>query len=184
MAGKKSARGSEGSERWELKDIERLIDLLIDREISEFEMEKDGLKVRILRRNAAGTLSAHPASGHANPVSAPTGEEAQPAPVHHHEKALKEPAAEETADGFHILKSPIVGTYYASPSPETPPFVKVGDIVHAGQVLCIVEAMKLINEIEAEVAGEIVRVYIESGQPVEYGQPLFAIKPTANAVKS
>ncbi len=75
------------------------------------------------------------------------------------------------------MKSPIVGTFYSSPSPNAPPFVKVGDAVQIGQVLCIIEAMKLMNELEAEVAGEIVRVYVENGQPVEYGQSLFAIEP-------
>ena len=79
---------------------------------------------------------------------------------------------------MHALKSPIVGTYFAAPSPDAPPFVNVGDRVHVGQVLCIVEAMKLMNEIESEFAGEIVRIHVENGQPVEYGQPLFTIKPS------
>ena len=77
----------------------------------------------------------------------------------------------------HIVKSPIVGTFYTSPSPDAAPFVKVGDRVSKGQVICIVEAMKLMNEIEADVTGEVVRVLVENGQPVEYGQPLFAIRP-------
>jgi len=76
------------------------------------------------------------------------------------------------------MKSPIVGTFYAAPAPNAPPFVKVGDTVQVGQVLCIIEAMKLMNELEAEVAGEVVRVYVENGQPVEYGQSLFAIEPS------
>ena len=76
------------------------------------------------------------------------------------------------------MKSPIVGTFYAAPAPNAPPFAKVGDVVQLGQVLCIIEAMKLMNELESEVAGEIVRIYVESGQPVEYGQSLFAIKPS------
>jgi len=76
------------------------------------------------------------------------------------------------------MKSPIVGTFYAAPAPDAPPFAKIGDVVQLGQVLCIIEAMKLMNELESEVAGEIVRIYVESGQPVEYGQSLFAIKPS------
>jgi len=84
----------------------------------------------------------------------------------------------ESAEDVFIIKSPIVGTFYASPAPNAPPFVKLHDSVQVGQVLCIVEAMKLMNEIESEVAGEIARIYIESGQPVEYGQPLFAIMPS------
>jgi acetyl-CoA carboxylase biotin carboxyl carrier protein len=79
-------------------------------------------------------------------------------------------------EGLHIIKSPIVGTFYGSPAPNALPFVKLGDVVRVGQVLCIIEAMKLMNEIESEAAGEIVRTYVESGQPVEYGQSLFAIK--------
>jgi acetyl-CoA carboxylase biotin carboxyl carrier protein len=87
------------------------------------------------------------------------------------------PAAEAGPEaGAHIVKSPIVGTFYAAPSPDADPFVKVGDRVSSGQVLCIVEAMKLMNEIESDFAGEIVKVFVNSGQPVEYGQALFAIK--------
>jgi acetyl-CoA carboxylase biotin carboxyl carrier protein len=84
----------------------------------------------------------------------------------------------ESIEDLYIIKSPIVGTFYNAPSPNAPPFVKAGDVVHAGQVLCIIEAMKLMNDIESEVAGEIVRIYAENGQPVEYGQSLFAIKPS------
>src|SRR5208283_3923911 len=87
-----------------------------------------------------------------------------------------EPAAEST-EGLFIMKSPIVGTFYSSPAPNSPPFVKVGDSVQVGQVICIIEAMKLMNELEVEVAGQIVRAYVENGQPVEYGQSLFAIEP-------
>ena len=84
----------------------------------------------------------------------------------------------ESPEGLHLIKSPIVGTFYSAPAPNAPPFVKLGDVVQVGQVLCIIEAMKLMNEIESEVAGELVRVYVENGQPVEYGQSLFAIKPS------
>jgi acetyl-CoA carboxylase biotin carboxyl carrier protein len=84
---------------------------------------------------------------------------------------------------LHIIKSPIVGTFYAAASPEAQPFVKVGDAVQEGKVVCIVEAMKLMNEIEADVSGDIVRVLVENGQPVEYGQPLFAVRPTKSKKK-
>ena len=91
--------------------------------------------------------------------------------------APEAPAAEaDPWAGAHIVKSPIVGTFYESPSPGSPPFVKVGDVVEVGQVLCIVEAMKLMNEIESDAAGEIVNAFAKRGQPVEYGQPLFAMK--------
>jgi acetyl-CoA carboxylase biotin carboxyl carrier protein len=89
-----------------------------------------------------------------------------------------ETAPAETLEDVHIIKSPIVGTFYSAPSPSAPPFVNVGDVVQVGQPLCIIEAMKLMNEIESEVAGEIVRIYVENGQPVEYGQSLFAIRPS------
>ena len=82
------------------------------------------------------------------------------------------------AEELHIVKSPIVGTYYAAPNPEAEPFVRVGDMVEAGQTVCIIEAMKLMNEIEADVSGEVVRILVENGQPVEYGEPLFALRPT------
>jgi acetyl-CoA carboxylase biotin carboxyl carrier protein len=91
--------------------------------------------------------------------------------------AASEPAA-ESAEGQFIMKSPIVGTFYAAPNPNAEPFAKVGDVVEVGQVLCIIEAMKLMNELESEVAGKVVRVYVENGQPVEYGQSLFAIEPS------
>ena len=157
---------------WTLKDIEKLLDLLTAREISEFEMEKDGLRLRIKRglaHESGATLPAHfPAPVRTEgtapaPASAPAATEEGPA---------------ELTEELHIIKSPIVGTYYGAPSPNAPPFVKPGDVIQVGQVLCIIEAMKLMNEIESEVAGEIVRMYVENGQPVEYGQSLFAIKPS------
>jgi acetyl-CoA carboxylase biotin carboxyl carrier protein len=86
-------------------------------------------------------------------------------------------AAADTQEGLHIVKSPIVGTFYESPSPGSPPFVKVGDTLEVGQVLCIVEAMKLMNEIECDIAGELVKKLVANGQPIEYGQELFAVRP-------
>jgi acetyl-CoA carboxylase biotin carboxyl carrier protein len=91
--------------------------------------------------------------------------------------ALDTPAAAEADTGLTVVKSPIVGTFYRTPDPNSPPFVSVGDRIRVGQVLCIIEAMKLMNEIEAEVAGEVVRIHHESGQPVQYGEPLFSIRP-------
>jgi len=111
-----------------------------------------------------------PAPVVAAPVAAPVAAVASAAPA-----AATAPAQEEEA-GLHIIKSPIVGTFYECPSPGSPPFVKVGDTVKTGQVLCIVEAMKLMNEIESEVSGEIAKCLVSNGQPVEYGQPLFAIR--------
>jgi acetyl-CoA carboxylase biotin carboxyl carrier protein len=149
----------------ELKD---LIEFLIEKDITEFELERGDVKVRIRRGSVEAAqapteriITVHPAPVAAVPPPPPAS---APAPV---------PAEEE----LHMVRSPIVGTYYESPSPGSPPFVKPGDSVEAGQVLCIVEAMKLMNEIEADVAGEIVKCLVKNGQPIEYGQELFAIRP-------
>ncbi len=176
----KSTRRDKGTENtWNLEELQSLIDLLEKREISEFEMEKAGMRIRIRRGNsrvegyapvfaADAAVSLPPRA----PRPAPPAEAGEAvAPTEH-------TVAGESTEGLYIVKSPIVGTFYASPAPNAPPFVKLGDHVDVGQVLCIIEAMKLMNEIESEVAGEIVRVYLENGQPVEYGQSLFAIKPS------
>jgi acetyl-CoA carboxylase biotin carboxyl carrier protein len=180
MPGKSRKQAKEGPERsWNLQEIQELIDLLVNREIREFEMEKGGVKIRIKRGNApAETLG--PESALNLPLeSSPQGfEPASPAEPLASAPRAEEARAPEPTEGLHIIKSPIVGTFYASPAPNAPPFVKVGDTVDVGQVLCIIEAMKLMNEIEAEVGGEIARIYVENGQPVEYGQSLFAIKPS------
>jgi acetyl-CoA carboxylase biotin carboxyl carrier protein len=89
------------------------------------------------------------------------------------------PPPSSPAEVLHVIKSPIVGTFYAAPNPESGPFVKVGDSVQAGQTVCIIEAMKLMNEIEADISGEVARIMVENGQPVEYGEPLFALRPTS-----
>jgi acetyl-CoA carboxylase biotin carboxyl carrier protein len=166
---------------WGLKDIEKLLDVLAGREITEFELEQHGVKIRVKRGNAHSTnpgiaepcFSAPPFSTLA-PAEPSRPAATTPVPP---AAAIAEPMAESTGD-LYVQKSPIVGTFYAAPAPNAPPFVKLGDMVQVGQVLCIIEAMKLMNELEAEVAGEIVRIYVENGQPVEYGQSLFAIKPS------
>jgi acetyl-CoA carboxylase biotin carboxyl carrier protein len=183
MPGKNSTRNAPGPGRaWSLEDIQELLDLLAGREITEFEMEQQGVKIRIRRGDAhvasptnANGYAPAPASVMITPSAAPPAVAA--APVSTPSPTAPEPALEST-EGLHVMKSPIVGTFYAAPAPNAPPFVKVGDTVQVGQVLCIIEAMKLMNELEAEVAGEVVRVYVENGQPVEYGQSLFAIEPS------
>ena len=163
----------------ELKELRELVEFLKANEIAEFDMEQDDLKVRI---KFAGEPAAAPAPAGgfdmaqlsrlmaSAPASAPV---AAAAPV---AATAAAPAPVPVEEPLHEVKSPIVGTFYESPSPGAEPFVKIGDQVEVGQVLCIVEAMKLMNEIEADVAGEVVRRIAASGQPVEYGQPLFAIK--------
>jgi acetyl-CoA carboxylase biotin carboxyl carrier protein len=169
MASKSPSRREREGSLWDLKEIEELIALLTERQIAEFEMEKAGMRIRI-RRGSGGEgfmTAALPVS--ASPLAAPPT---------HGKTAPAEASTEESTEGLYIVKSPIVGTFYAATAPNAPAFVKLGDTVQVGQVLCIIEAMKLMNEIESEVAGEVVRIYAENGQPVEYGQSLFAIKPS------
>lgn len=178
MPGKNPPRGKASSEPpWALKDIQQLIDVLIKREITEFELEKGGVRIRIKRGNAqsAPLVSTEGVLRSAS-LEVPVPPSPQPiaAPAVGH--APVEASAGESTEGLYIIKSPIVGTFYAAPAANAPPFVKLGDVVQVGQVLCIIEAMKLMNEIESEVTGEVVRIYVENGQPVEYGQSLFAIK--------
>jgi acetyl-CoA carboxylase biotin carboxyl carrier protein len=157
-----------------LDELRELVEFLKANEIAEFDMEREDLKVKIKFVGAApaaapagfdmAQLSRMMASAGSNPaVSAPIA-----APV----DAV--PAVVEEV--LHELKSPIVGTFYESPSPGSPTFVKIGDQVEVGQVLCIVEAMKLMNEIESDAAGTVVKILVENGQPVEYGQPLVILE--------
>ncbi len=160
-----------------LEELRELVEFLKANGIAEFDMEQDDLKVRI---KFAGEPAVAAAGGFdmaqlsrlmaSAPAAAPVA-----APAHAAPSAAAEFAA-ELEEKLHEVKSPIVGTFYESPSPGAPAFVKVGDQVEVGQVLCIVEAMKLMNEIESDVAGEVVKRIAASGQPVEYGQPLFAIR--------
>lgn len=179
MPVKKPSRSEEAeSDRsWELEEIQQLIDLLIKREVAEFELEKNGMRIRILRQASPGPASASVVNSSGDSASQPTDPVSAPATATLQESAAAESQPQAPSEDAHVLKSPMVGTFFASPSPDAPPFVAVGDRVSVGQVLCIVEAMKLMNEIESESAGEIVRIHVENGQPVEYGQPLFTIKP-------
>jgi acetyl-CoA carboxylase biotin carboxyl carrier protein len=176
MRGKNSTRNGAAPGRvWSLDEIQALLDLLAGREITEFEMEERGVKIRIRRGN---THASEDAAVHVPAMLTPSRppEKAVAASVSFFPPPAPAPAADST-EGLFIMKSPIVGTFYSAPAPSAPPFVKVGDTVQVGQILCIIEAMKLMNELEAEMAGEVVRVYVENGQPVEYGQSLFAIEP-------
>jgi acetyl-CoA carboxylase biotin carboxyl carrier protein len=161
-------------DRNKLEELRELVDFLKANGIAEFDMEQDDLKVRI---KFAGEPAAALAGGfdmaHLSRLMA-SASAAAPATAPPPSAAAE--LATEMEEKLHEVKSPIVGTFYESPSPGAPPFVKIGDQVEVGQVLCIVEAMKLMNEIEADVAGEVVRRIASSGQPVEYGQALFAIR--------
>jgi acetyl-CoA carboxylase biotin carboxyl carrier protein len=161
-----------GGEGVDLAEVERLLDFMAKHGLEEFEYERGGLRIR-LKKPAAHASPRHgtmPEIFVANPGPAA---EAPPAAA-----PAREAAAEAArSDDLHVVKSPIVGTFYEAPSPGAEPFVHIGDHVQSGQVLCIVEAMKLMNEIESDVAGEVMRIFVENGQPVEYGEPLFAIHP-------
>ena len=147
-----------------LKEIRELIDLVAERGLSGLEIERSGFRLRIEgRRPAVIEVPVPAAAAHAAPAA---GRPAAPA---------AEPLPEEDRN-VHVITSPIVGTFYRSASPEAEAFVDVGARVDKGQVLCIIEAMKLMNEIESDVDGEVVADLPENGQPVEYGEPLFAIR--------
>jgi acetyl-CoA carboxylase biotin carboxyl carrier protein len=151
-----------------LKEIKELVEFLIEKDVAEFELERGDVKLKIKRGQPAALFAPapSPAASHFSPASSVL------APA----VAAASAPAEAVEEELHVVKSPIVGTYYESPSPGSPPFIKPGDRVTQGQVLCIVEAMKLMNEIESDVAGEVVKILVNNGQPVEYGQPLFAVR--------
>jgi acetyl-CoA carboxylase biotin carboxyl carrier protein len=156
----------------DLDQIKQILDLVREHELSEFEIEHEGLRLKI-RKDANGTpiVSAH---GHASPPAV----SAAPAPGPVTASAGPASPAAEASDEIElaVVKSPIVGTFYRSPEPGAASFVDVGSTVKKGDVLCIIEAMKLMNEIDSEYDGEIVNVYIENGQAVQYGERLFAIR--------
>ena len=171
----------------DIDELKELIAFLKENEIAEFDLDRGDLKVRLKFASAIVPPAAPAASFDLASLarfmgSAPSG--AAPAPVAHLQAAAAPaapatpaaPAVEE--EKLHIIKSPIVGTFYESPSPGSSAFVSNGDRIEKGQVICIVEAMKLMNEIEADAAGEIVKRLVSNGQPVEYGQPLFAVRTT------
>ena len=156
----------------DMKDLRELIEFLKQYQVAEFDLDRGDIKIRLkfTQPAAPSTTMADLAklAAAASPVPAPAvSPDAEPAPV--------APPADPDA-GLHIVKSPIVGTFYGSPSPGAPAFVSPGDRVEKGQVVCIVEAMKLMNEIESDAAGEVVKCYISNGQPIEFGQPLFSIR--------
>ena len=142
----------------EIEDLKELIDLLRETDITELQLEKDGTKVRIKRERMLSPMEIQ--------VQRFSGLQ---------EKVTPETAEEETR--LITITSPIVGTFYRAPSPEAAPFVELGSRVKKGQVLCIVEAMKLMNEIESEIDGTVIKILVENSQPVEYGEPLFLIEP-------
>jgi acetyl-CoA carboxylase biotin carboxyl carrier protein len=165
----------------DLGQLERLLKFMSENGLEEFEYAHGDLRIRLKKAASPSSIAANMALSAAQPAAAPAAlsqgppaPEAAPASA----PAPVPPAAVPPEEQQHVIKSPIVGTFYAGPSPEAGPFVKVGDTVDAGQTVCIIEAMKLMNEIEADISGEVVRILVENGQPVEYGEPLFALRPT------
>ncbi len=163
------------------KEIKELIELLVENDITEFGLERGDVKVHVKRGGSSPALVQVAPAIQPIPVSAPPAAPAAPsapsAPATPAAIAAEKKAEEAAADAdLFIVKSPIVGTYYEAPSPGTPPFVRTGDAVQEGQVLCIIEAMKLMNEIEAEVSGVLAKTFVSNGSPVEYGMPLFGIR--------
>jgi acetyl-CoA carboxylase biotin carboxyl carrier protein len=167
-----------------IKEVKDLIQEVLQSDISEFELEQTGTRIRLKRgfSNEAGAAASAPAPAAVvsfappEPIAAETA-----APPDDSAASAAADAAGDSADdedsGLHIIASPIVGTFYRAPSPGADSFVKIGDHVEEGTILCIVEAMKLMNEIPSDIEGEVARVYVENGHPVEFGQKLFGIRP-------
>jgi len=172
MKRKKPSKSSPSFANPEIQQIEQLLHFMTEHNLEEFEYSRGDLRIR-LRKPSAGVMIAAPRVMTAPEIIVPGSVEAPQGSS----SGGAAPEARSTED-LHLVKSPIVGTFYESPSPGTEAFVKIGTYVETGKTLCIVEAMKLMNEIESDVTGEVVRIFVENGQPVEYGQPLFGIRPS------
>ncbi len=157
----------------EVQQIEQLLRFMSEHNLEEFEYSRGDLRIRLKKPSASVPTYSRPMGF--PEIIVPGAAERQPAASQGSPQASPEPRATED---LHLVKSPIVGTYYEAPSPGAEAFVKIGAHVESGQTLCIVEAMKLMNEIESDESGELIRIFVENGQPVEYGQPLFGIRPS------
>ncbi len=152
----------------DLNLIKKLVKIVDTSEITDLEVEENGLRIRVAKKLKSGTNNLpQVVVSQTSPI-----EVSQPKPT----SIEQVPAAVESPSNLHEVKSPIVGTFYRSPAPDADPYVQVGDTVSAGAVLCIVEAMKLMNEIESDISGKIVKILVDNGKPVEYNQPLFLIQ--------
>ena len=180
MAGRKEQSDNAAKASVNLEELRELIALLRDNGLAELELEREDFRVRLRREGVSGGDHSQYVAVPA-PVSMPNPTAATAAAPSATAAAPTHPGADATTaasadQDLHIVPSPIVGTFYRSPSPTAEPFVKIGSNVEPATVVCIIEAMKLMNEIQAEATGEVVKVYVENGQPVEYGQPLFGIR--------
>jgi acetyl-CoA carboxylase biotin carboxyl carrier protein len=179
---KTEAGASANKSSVDLGEVERLLTFMQQHGLEEFEYERGGFHIRLKKPSGAPQYIPAPATAVAGPAASshaagaaqpPSAAPASPSPAPTGEAT---PAASAEED-LHVVKSPIVGTFYSAPAPEAPAFVTVGSRVEVGQVLCIIEAMKLMNEIECDVAGEVTRIFVDNAHPVEYGAALFAIRP-------
>ena len=161
----------------DIADLKEILRILEEQDITEFELEQDGVKLRVCRSKGGRTVAAEPvvslSPGLAAQAPALDGAASAPGAV----VAAASAAATASGPAGVVVTSPIVGTFYRAADPNSPAFVEVGDRIKVGQILCIIEAMKLMNEIEAETAGEIVKIHVENGQAVQYGDALFTVKP-------
>ena len=158
----------------DIQDLKELIEFLKQYQVAEFDLDRGDLKIRLKFNQPEGSpagLSDLARMLASAPAASPVHAQAPPSST-----MQVPPSSHEPVEELHIVKSPIVGTFYGSPSPGAPAFVNPGDRVEKGQVICIVEAMKLMNEIEADAAGEVVKCLVSNGQPIEFGQPLFSIR--------
>ena len=158
----------------DLDDIKQILNLVREHDLAEFELERDGLKVRI--RKAGREVAFVPQVAAPPMLAAPPPAVAAVPAATLAANVTPGPGAEADSVDLGVIKSPIVGTFYRSAEPGAPSFVEIGDVVKKGQVLCIIEAMKLMNEIESDCDGEIIKIYVENGKPVQYGDRLFAVK--------
>ena len=166
--------------------IRKLVKLVEESDIAQLEVSSWGRQVKITKRYAPGS-NGHQTSGNMAEIEIPASSvprtapapAPQAVPVQRESAPAVSESAENADDKYVPIKSPMVGTFYTAPEPNAPPYVEIGDSVQKGKVVCIVEAMKLMNEIEAEVSGKVVKRMIENGQPVEFGQTLFLVEPTA-----
>ncbi len=148
------------------KEIIKLIDLLEDRDLSNFELEIEGFKIKISRSDHKTSLPSLPSNPSITPEELPN-----------EKTSLSESKLKKSQNSLHYITSPMVGTFYRAPDPSSPPFAEVGETIKKNQTLCIIEAMKLMNEVECDIDGVLEEIFIKNGSPIEYGQRLFAIKP-------
>ena len=169
-----------------LKEIREIIDLITEKGIAEFELERSGVRLKVSRNFV--TRTAH-AGAEATPtiqaVAAAPSSAAGPRSTLPSAASIAPPGASSTSssDEIVVVRSPMVGTFYSAPGQDAAPFVEIGDRVRVGQILCIIEAMKLMNEIEAEFDGEVLKCHVQNGQPVEFGEPLFDLRPAVSSRK-